>query len=114
MEEMRAAGVQPEVTWNTLLKACVQRSDVAGAGMEEMQMAGVQANEAPCTTPLKALVNWSDLQRKFLALNEELGCFPVSGYLEMRYVESRRRLVAIPISVVAQGCRSFRFQSPFL
>jgi NADH:ubiquinone oxidoreductase subunit C len=37
--------------------------------------------------------------------------FPCSGYLEMSYVESQKRVMASPISL-AQSYRAFDFQSP--
>ena len=68
MEEMRAAGVQPEVTtWTTVLKDHDNRSYIAGAPavMEEMRAAGVnpdmQALSMPLKAPLKAHVDRSDV-----------------------------------------------------
>ena len=63
MEEMRAAGVQPdEVAWTTLHQTHVNLSDVAGARavMAEMCAAGVRANIVTWTTLLKAHVTLSD------------------------------------------------------
>ncbi len=48
MEEMRAVGMPPnEMTWTTLLKGYVGRSDLAGARavIEEMRAAGVQPSK---------------------------------------------------------------------
>ena len=55
MEEMRAAGLHPDVfTWTTLLKAYANRSDLEGARavMEEMRTAGVHPNEVTWNTLL--------------------------------------------------------------
>jgi len=38
--------------------------------------------------------------------------FPVSGFVEMRYAETDKRVISEPISL-AQGFRSFSFQSPW-
>jgi pentatricopeptide repeat protein len=64
MEEMRAAGIQPEVvTWNPLVKAHVDKSDVAGARavMEEMRVAGVNPDKVTWNTLLTAYVDKSDI-----------------------------------------------------
>jgi pentatricopeptide repeat protein len=63
MEEMRQAGVPPDdVTWNTLLKAYVDRSDLPGvrAVTEEMRVAGVQPNRVTFDMLLRACLEGSD------------------------------------------------------
>jgi pentatricopeptide repeat protein len=62
MEEMRVAGVNPDkVTWNTLLTAYVDKSDIAGARavMEEMRAAGANPDKFTGNMLMNCLVNCS-------------------------------------------------------